>query len=225
MGAACASCEKVTNASEIKKMSLTPEAELTCFHDFANGNLIDTHSMHGLREAFDKLGAADDNRITREEMTVALGSRNYPGNASHLFDLFDVDNSDWVTKEEFVASTKIDFIEKGPLRRMRRFFEKTFPAASYDDSLEQAFHQMDYHAGRHMEVITAADFSGMLEKQQYSGDISIAYELLDRNQNQSVTFGEFKETLHYLTRHKIMEGHKGSVKETHNISQYVKVKN
>merc|ERR1719491_1247271 len=204
MGAVC-SCSDVSRNKQAIPMLPSPEKELQCFHDFVNGNLIEAHSHHGLKEAFDKLGGTDDGYLSRSEMKSTLSGLRYPGDASNLFDIFDVDNSDFVTREEFVASTKVNFIESGPLRRMRRFFQKQYPAAHYDDSLDQAFHAMDIHEGRHTEIVLKPDFCKLLQEQQYNGDAGTAYEILDFNRNQKVTYGEFKKVLHHLTRHKIVE--------------------
>lgn len=185
--------------------NLSPEQELQCFHDFVNGHVIDRHSHHGLHEAFNKLGGKDDDLVQRDEMVRCLTKTGYPGNPSHLFDIFDVDKSDFISKEEFVASTKMDFIESGPIRKLKRFFEKKYPAAHYDESLNQAFHEMDIHAGIHTEVVCRDDFCALLERQKYTGHAGIAYELLDRNHDETVTYGEFKKRLHNVTRHKLLE--------------------
>jgi len=204
MGVACSSCSKCAEKAGFadgKKLIMGPKEELKCFHDWANGHLIDPGSKHGLKEAFDKLGGKDDNKCTRQEMTTTLNGLGYPGDASHLFDIYDVDNSDFVTREELVASTKIDFIEASPLRKIRRFFEREFIADHYDESLDMAFHEMDIHEGRHTEVVTREDFCKLLETYKYTGDSGIAYEIMDMNHDETVTFGEFKKRLHALTRH------------------------
>lgn len=203
MGAACA-CSKCDKAA--KAPDPHPEQELLKFKSFITDSVKHNSADHDkhqsvLGEFFVKLGGRDDGMIERGEMVSHLTTLGYKGDGNLCFDLFDLDNSDIISKEEFLACTKADFLEAGPLRMMRKFMEKQFPADHYDESLEQAFKTMDYHEGKHQDKITKNDFITMLNDLKYGGDANIAYNVLDVGGKHELKFGEFKKRLHGLTKH------------------------
>merc|ERR1719378_1218621 len=190
---ACDSCAK---AAKPGGKGLTPEQELTEFHKFVAEKLIQKHSKHGLKEAFVNLGGGDDDKVERAEMIGKLKSLQYPGNPDFLFDLLDTDNEGFITKTEFTASTKKDYLETGPLRDFSRFVNVTY------GSVDDAFKDMDAGDGKdkgkggHDAKLSADEFSAMLAKMKYKGDASVVYKLPYTDQSGSVTVNEFKNRLH-----------------------------
>jgi len=185
----CDSCSKA-------KKSNNPEQELGVFHHFVTEKLIPKHSKHGLKEAFVNLGGGDDEKVEREEMIKKLESLQYPGDSNMLFDLLDTDNEGFITKAEFVNSTKKDYLESGPLRDFSRFVNVTY------GSIDEAFSKFDSGTGDSKKgksndsALSLEEFTTVLEKMKYKGDASIIYRLLDKNQDATVTVNEFKERLH-----------------------------
>jgi len=102
----------------------------------------------------------------------------------------------WETAAQ-ALSTKKDFIEAGPLREFKRYLVKQY------ESIDKAFETIDgcdelgggVAGASEDKKITPLEFTKVLEKLQYKGDATVIYKLLDTNQDEGVTEGEFKARL------------------------------
>mmetsp|Transcript_26904 Transcript_26904/g.48618 ORF Transcript_26904/g.48618 Transcript_26904/m.48618 type:complete len:209 (-) Transcript_26904:192-818(-) len=203
MGAACSDCIKGEPAKKI----IDPVEELNIFKKFYNDTILHEakkKGKSGLKGAFDELGGGNDGQVTREEMMKYLTRNNYPGDASGLFDLVDVDNEGLVTKAEFGAITKSDFIKQGPVRAFKSFLMKKFK------SLDDAFATLDQSQDNHIEE---TEFVTIVEKLGYDGDATIVYRCLDEDRDHDLSLSEMTKMLGSLTQKEGKEGKKGGKKK------------
>eukprot|EP00928_Gymnodinium_smaydae_P033454 TRINITY_DN23964_c0_g6_i1.p2 TRINITY_DN23964_c0_g6~~TRINITY_DN23964_c0_g6_i1.p2 ORF type:complete len:201 (+),score=29.11 TRINITY_DN23964_c0_g6_i1:32-604(+) len=187
MGAQIGCCT-VKNGKE--KATLSPAEELKLFSHFVHDAL--PIKGHGLHAVFNALGGADDDKITRKEFLENLRQYNYPGRASNIFDVIDVDNQNVITKEEFLAITKANFLKRVPIHHF-----KTFVTKNYGDS-ETAFNTIDTD---HSKCLTEEEFCVELKRLGYDYDPHLIYRLIDKDQSGSITIQEFKRVLDGTKRH------------------------
>ncbi|CAE8597033.1 unnamed protein product [Polarella glacialis] len=193
MGAQVCACASLSSA----KVNRSPIEELQLFKEYYVTNMMTKGAAgkkKGLKESFKDMGGGNDGNITREEMVKYLKKNAYPGDASALFDLLDVDNEGLVTTAEFAAITKEDFIKNGPLMAFKHFIMYNF--GSVDGAFKKILKEHDDGDAK-LEI---EEFTRCLEALDYKGDPEIVFKCLDEDKDQELTLNEFRAAVGRICR-------------------------
>lgn len=218
MGAAQISQVKTTcgcEQSEVKKAEQLPGSDKKASKG-SSGKMSDSEVLDSLKkalkdkfakrsDAFDALGASDDGRCDKDELTTFLREELELGdNAERIFNLLDKDGNGYVDKTEFqnfggVSGGGGGDKKRGSkaggggggqpsLKEFKKFLKTKFKKP------EAAFKGLDDDDSKE---VTLEEFIQFLENAGWSGDIDpeTLFKMLDLNKDGSLTYKELKKRL------------------------------